>query len=462
MKLSYPIVIYVILALYLNLISLFSELGVDAGACLTGSQAILNGKIMYLDFIDHKPPGIYYLFALFLEFWNSVWMIKFSLIIFNMGSSCIVYLIAKKLWDKYTGMIAGIFYITGLIVYNGYIVIIEPYMSFFILSAILVYINFRESKELKYLFLSGILVGIATLIKQPALFILFGLILNTKIRNSFYLLLGFLIPIISTISYFYLNGSMLNLIYSIFYLNADFYKLSGIGMFLYYNILSNFTVFPLLWVLTLYGITMYSNNNIKLLATLLIFSFVPVLIGHGATYYIGILPFASLIATYSIKCLSATINEKQQRFAIILVLFMSLSVLAQIGIQVVYINSRNINDEIEIAGYISSNTNKNESIFIMPADAEYYFLSDRYPMGKNYWLLPISKNKTWTQESIIRELEVTKLRYIIVRNRPGVDEIMSEIYTYIDKNYQVDKVFIKKNVITGYNLSEVFIYKRNL
>ena len=35
----------------------------DAGAYLAVADAILAGKLPYRDLFDHKPPGIYYLFA---------------------------------------------------------------------------------------------------------------------------------------------------------------------------------------------------------------------------------------------------------------------------------------------------------------------------------------------------------------------------------------------------------------
>lgn len=462
------------ITLYLTYLSLFGELGVDGGAYLTVSQGILRGQLPYVDFIDHKPPGIYYIFALFLWVWNSVWMIKISLILINLSTAFILYLIATKLWNGYTGVIAGLFYLTGLIIYNGYMVLIEPYMSFFISLSFFGYVLFYQSKEPKYLFLSGLMVGIATILKQPALFLFFGLLLcinlinqTRNLKNNTYLVSGFSIPILITTIYFYINGALEDLIFNVFTLNAGFYKFSGVAEFLYYNILANFNMFPLLWLLTISGVAITARhwrqiNHPSIISILLLFSFAPVMTGHGASYYIGILPFASLLAAHVSGCSLTAIGKNQKTFAIVLILFLSLPVLAQIGTQVIYFKSHNLNDEIQIANYIKANTDKEEKIFVMPADAEYYFLSDREPMGKNYWILPISQNKTWSQESIIHQIKEQKINYILIRHRVEIDEKIPEIYNYINRSYQIEKEFINKNIITGEVLpvSWVLVYKR--
>ncbi|MDP2752776.1 MAG: glycosyltransferase family 39 protein, partial [Nitrospirota bacterium] len=321
------LVLGAVITLYLSFLSLFGELGVDGGGYLTISQGILRGQLPYLDFIDHKPPGIYYIFALFLSIWNSIWMIKISLIVINLSTAFVIYLIATKLWNEYTGVIAGLFYLTGLIIYNGHMVLTEPFMAFFISLSLLGYVLFHQSKEPKYLFFTGMMIGIAAIIKQPVVFLIIGLMLcmNLKIqtrnlKNNIYLLSGVSIPIIITITYFYLNGVVDDLIFNIFYLNTGFYKVSGVAEFFYYNLLENFYLFPLLWALAIYGMATATRhwrptNPLLMISILMIVSFAPVMTGHGASYYIGILPFASLLAAYVSGCSLSVIGKNQKTFA---------------------------------------------------------------------------------------------------------------------------------------------------
>lgn len=133
---------------------------------------------------------------------------------------------------------------------------------------------------------------------------------------------------------------------------------------------------------------------------------------HASNYLIPALAFASLLAGYMFVIITATINTTQspdfKLVAWVVILILTIPVVMQTGVALIYLQSYNLNDELIIADYIKSHTELNEKIFVMPADAEYYFLSNREPASKNYWLLDITKNLTWTENSVIDELKEQK------------------------------------------------------
>jgi hypothetical protein len=161
--------LYIILfILTIHIALLFTPTGVDGGGYLTYSQNILKGKLPYIDFIEHKPPGLSYLLGAFLLIKDSIYTIKISLLLFNIATAAVIFTIGSKLGNRDTGLIAGIIYLSGLIVYNGYTILVEPYMTFFMAMAALCFIHYHKTGKSSYLLMCGFLVGISVLFKQPA------------------------------------------------------------------------------------------------------------------------------------------------------------------------------------------------------------------------------------------------------------------------------------------------------
>lgn len=186
---------------------------------LTLGEAIKQGKTLYLEIHDNKPPLLYIMaaltgsvfwFRMVLAFWNTI-----TIYVFYKLS---VFLFPKKAnLQKLSVFIFAI--LTTIPLLEGNIANAENFM---ILPTILAfYLLLTKRNTFKLLFISGLLLSAASLFKIPAAFELpviffYWLItekkLNTKtILNISYKFLiivaGFLLPILLSILYYYAKGA---------------------------------------------------------------------------------------------------------------------------------------------------------------------------------------------------------------------------------------------------------------
>jgi hypothetical protein len=414
---------------------------------------------------------------------NSIYAAKLGTMLFNMATALILFFIGKKLWNKEVGILSGIFYLTGLLVYGGNYILTEPFLAFFSSLAILCFVAHYYTKKHSYLFLSGIAIGISMLFKQTGILTLFGIFffylfemvmskrICVYIKNSAILFIGFLLPIILTLFYFYSVNVLNDLIYCVFSINLHSYPISGVVAFLYGNYNGLF-YFPLIWILSISGIVIamahiskasYNKNHKGIfISIMLIFSAIPLVIKQYPHYYIQILPLASLLASYTMFELKEPIksileSDRLKIVAIIVILVLIAPTLEHISRETYVIKSCNLNDNIKVGDYIKSHTKPNEKILVT-GQPKYYFLSDREPMNKNIYLFPINKNNTYTEESVIQGLKNEKIRYVLVRVHGFKNKKIEE---YIQDNYELKKEFGKKrNVITGQYEPITKVYKK--
>jgi 4-amino-4-deoxy-L-arabinose transferase-like glycosyltransferase len=474
----------IVIIAILHIIFLFKPVSTDAGAFLTIALGILKGNLPYVNYFDHKPPGVYYLLASFLSLENSIYAAKLGTMLFNMATAITLFFIGKKLWNEQVGILSSIFYLAGLLVYEGCYILTEPFLAFFSSLAILCFVEYYSTKKYSYLFLSGIMIGISMLFKQTGILTLFGIFffyllgiirskqVNIYIKNDIILSIGFLLPIVLTVFYFYSVNALNDLIYCVFSVNLHSYPTAGVLTFLYCNYLNIFQ-FPLIWILSISGVVIavvhhfkaYDNKNQNkeiFISILFVFSAIPIVIRQYPHYYIQILPFASLLASYTIFKLKEPMksifeSDRLKIVAIFVILVLLAPTLVQISIGTYSLKSYNLNDEMKIADYIKSHTKPDEKIFVT-GQPKYYFLSDREPMNKNIYLFPINLNNTYTEESIIQNLKNEKIRYVLVsRVRDFKDK---KIDKYIQDNYELKKEFCKRGVITGQHEPITKVYKK--
>jgi hypothetical protein len=87
----------------------------DNGSFLHVGRLILQGKLLYLNVWDSKPPGIFYLNALGLWLgrdtrWG-VWLLQF---VFRFATAVIGYRLLRKAWQPGAAVFGMIFWIWGL------------------------------------------------------------------------------------------------------------------------------------------------------------------------------------------------------------------------------------------------------------------------------------------------------------------------------------------------------------
>jgi hypothetical protein len=140
----------------------------QATYCYIG-QRLWEGKRLYLDLWDNKPPGIFYLYAVIVKvFGNVMWSVGLVDILWLLIVSCLIFKFAEKYLGTAPAVIAVIIHATWR-AWSGYWDAAQP-ENFLILLVFAAYFLscYKGKAWWLYEFLSGILFGAAFWLKYNA------------------------------------------------------------------------------------------------------------------------------------------------------------------------------------------------------------------------------------------------------------------------------------------------------
>ena len=205
----------------------------DEGIYQVLGDAINNGRLLYLEIWDNKPPLLYWLYGIFS---SDQFTVRLASLIFGILTVFVFYLLSRKIFRNgkisfiSTALLAVLL---GSPLLEGNIANAENFMLLPILGGALLVFN------LSSLFLAGILLGIAFLFKIVAIFdfaafFLFLLLLFMKIKKinrknilsvikkEAFFSLGFSLPILVTALFFFLSGAFSPFFKAAFLANVDY------------------------------------------------------------------------------------------------------------------------------------------------------------------------------------------------------------------------------------------------
>ncbi len=190
----------------------------DEGEYAYAGMMILRGQLPYVDFYNMKLPGVYCLYALvFKLFGQSVAVIRYFLLFVNLLTTFFVFKAAQNWLSRSAAWWAsGIFLLLSFAFHaQGWIANCEQFVNLFVAVSLL----FLTKKWLPLnLFLCGLMLGLATLMKQhafhfaffPAFLLLKQLFDERKIgewlRDCFSFGLGYALPLVATVAFFWQKG----------------------------------------------------------------------------------------------------------------------------------------------------------------------------------------------------------------------------------------------------------------
>jgi len=185
------------------LVHLFFAVDRDGGTFLTIAQGLLDGRLPYRDFFDHKPPGIYYALSVPLALSKgSIWAAKVFLLLVAMSTLGLVAWALRALGTDYGAIWWSIaFGALGWVVYQGYTLVTETLMACMVAGALIPLISDKPRVGL-----AGFLIGLATLFKQPALLFLIPLLVYTLIVRPMWALWKVVIGFAAAL---FIGGSLL-------------------------------------------------------------------------------------------------------------------------------------------------------------------------------------------------------------------------------------------------------------
>ena len=195
----------------------------DEGVYAYIGWGMFKGLVPYKDIFDHKPPGIYVLYALsFLLFGTSGVSIKVFGTIYTLGTVLAVFFVARRLAGSTAGCLTALLYAVfscGPRIEGGG-VNTEVFMALPYTLAAYSMLKAVETDRGKHYFLVGVWTGIACTIKQVAvvnllwvgvyfLFYVWRLkkwnAVTHSVKNGVLVAVGSILPWIPFIFYFYLK-----------------------------------------------------------------------------------------------------------------------------------------------------------------------------------------------------------------------------------------------------------------
>lgn len=393
---------------------------------------IAKGKLPFLDFIENKPPGIYYLLSIPARIfgWNilpaillmrAVDLLNFILFwrLSNFFSQNRIF----KLLGIFSFILA--YYQLFPAGYEG--VYVEPVQMLFVQYAYLKYLKKEK------LFLVAALISLATIFRQVApleLLLFLGLIvtssqsISNKFSKSFEIALGFIAPLLIFVLIAFWQNWLAAMWKYVFTWNMHYSLSSGSAYSRALPIIKESVLLPGLSLIVLCSLlfiflfirNLFSRKNTELEKFLLFSLIVNFIQIWPATYrfYHHFLPWTvslSLILVYSLNKFS----PKLLSFIQAPLIFVQTCILILFCFEF-YNNSRQVDEKNEIlkrvAEWTKQNTNENDYILAWGFRPELYLLAERHTASvfSHYYMLtnyaesfmPLDQEDRWRFDLDIR------------------------------------------------------------
>ena len=421
------------------LVHLFFALDRDGGTFLTIAQGLLDGRLPYRDFFDHKPPGIYYALSVPLALSKgSVWAAKVFLLLVAVGTLGLIAWALRTLRTDHRAVWWSIaFGALGWVVYQGYTLVTETLMACMVAGAL---ISLTSDKP--RVGLAGFLIGLATLFKQPALLFLIPLLVYTSLVCPVWApwkaIIGFAAAL-------FIGGSLLIAL--------------GIGRNAWEQVvLANLLAPPIgelreiikgdfqrflegspLWVTAgLPLLSQFRDRRILLLASMLAMAWLPALLNPTPHYLLPAVPIAATLAGMGIRELEQYLANRLAPALVLLTLFpLWVSTLFPTAAAFSHMA---LFQQIQAGWTLANLSNPDEPILVVAAEPQYYFLAHRYPPGKDLYLLAINYTPQKEME-MIGHLQSGQVSVIATVDTPPTSRYASRIRTYVETHCRLAASF---------------------
>ena len=429
----------------------YTHTAFDSGVFLYSGQQLLNGKIMYKDFYEVKPPVIFLINAVGLSFdigRLGVWLLEFILLaiailyffnsIFKIG----------KLWPAFlTSLILVILLRTPEILSYGNLS--EVYSTGFIILLLTFSINnFPSDKNYKWI-IAGILSSVIFLTKQSTISMIIAvffvlvvrLIIEKNKKNVLlkiiFFIVGIIISILSLLAILLSFGILKDFLDCVFKYTLAYASNSAIGflstikimivsIFVNYNLgnLLIISIISAILFLTIKNVNIRENSSLKNLSILVLFGLPIELILIASPgkffnhYFYPMIPYLAIGFFIFIFFIFENFVQKRTNFQklliVILIFFFtgmqfSLYAVAKEYKKLINFNRSEFlhanynqykNDEDKTALFLKD-LSKDKSIFFWGGEPKYYFLTGKTSAVKFVPLFPIFNEKYFTENNFM-------------------------------------------------------------
>ncbi|MBI3091634.1 MAG: glycosyltransferase family 39 protein [Candidatus Tectomicrobia bacterium] len=432
----------------------------DEGENAYMAQLLLKGYPPYTLAYQYKLPGVYFAYALIMGLFGQTLVgIHLGLLLINAGTTLLLWRLGRRLFDEEIGLLAAASFallslsrsVQGIFAQAEHFVVLPA------LAGLLLLLRGMESGKASAIALSGLLLGLGFLMKQPGfLFVLLGIALplityadspgKRRLRQAALVAATASLPLLGTCVALWLTGAFEKFWFWTF-TYAKEYVVSlplAVGA---RQLQSNggriVAAAPLLWGLAGVGLVSLAWpcawRSARTMWLVVIASFLATTPGYffRPHYFVLLLPAAALLVGLGVRALQrlagrqaalrrrlppnaaraigvgimllallqGVVNERRYLFA----------VTPQEATRATY-GLNPFPESLVIADYIKARTTKEDRIAVLGSEPQIYFYADRLSATGYIHLYALMQDYPFArrmQEEMIREIEAAAPRYIV-------------------------------------------------
>jgi hypothetical protein len=452
----------------------------DEGEYAYMGQLMLQGIPPYQLAANMKFPGTHAAYALIMAIFGQTTVgIHVGFLLVNAGAVVLVFFLGKRLLDTTAGLVAAASYavlsigwsVLGMAAHATHFVVLPA------LGATLLLLQWSESRRPMVLFASGLLYGVAVLMKQPGLFFavfggLYVIWIGRRERERFGRLgvfgTGVALPLAVTCLILWRAG-----VFATFWFWTVSYgskygtvttlseAAQNLGVVVPNILEANWGI----WLLAAAGLVLAWRNTVSrgfalFASALVVCSLLAVSVGFYFRdhYFVLLLPAVALLAGAAVHLLQPVMGRTLPALLVAGALLFSLidqrRFLFEMSPAEVSRELHGPNPFPEAAGiaeYIAGHSGKDARLAVLGSEPEIFFLARRHSATSyiyTYGLMEPQPYALQMQNEMIRDLEAARPEYVVVVNiatswlkRPASPTHLEDWWgAYGDQHYQVDGI----------------------
>ena len=466
----------------------------DEGEYAYAGQLILQGIPPYELAYNMKLPGTYAAYALVMAvFGETPAGIHYGVILVNASSILLVFLIARKLFDSTSGVVAAATF--GLFTIRPQLIGLAGHATHFVtlaaLAAIYLLLKASGSSRSWLYFWSGVCAGLALLMKQPGVF--FGIFLGlyfcwsewagsgqwrTFARKLFCYSTGAILPYAFTCAILWRAGVFATFwFWTVSYAKAygmEIKPFDGTNLDGLHQLANRMELqkehFGIIWFLIVFGMAAFLwdkklKQHAVFMTGLLAFSFLAISVGfyYRGHYFIMIYPVLAILAgvgTNSLAKLAARARFPKAVAAVPIIVFGLAFVNSVYAERKAYFlddphevcryvyGANPFPEALGIGEYIRQHSASNARIAVLGSEPEIYFYAQRHSATGYIYTYPLVEEQRYgsvMQAEMIREIESVKPEFFVYvlmheswNTREHADtHILDWTESYIREHYQL-------------------------
>lgn len=463
----------------------------DEGEYAYAGQLMLEHIPPYKFAYNMKLPGTYAAYAVLMAIFGETDRgIHLGVLFVNAGTIVLVFLLGSRLFGRTAGVVAAATY--GLLSTHQQTLGFAGHATHFVIisaiAGLIVLLRAIERDRASLFFWSGMLFGIAFLMKQPGIFFGafgFAYLLFIYVRRpvvdwawiakcSGIFLGGCALPFGLTCLWLWRDGVFPSFWFWTFSYARQYSSLISLadGWDLFtYHFVPLFYAASGVWIIALVGLTAFIWNapvrkHAALIVGWLVFSFFAVSSGlyFRSHYFIMLLPAIALLTGLAVVSAKDVLHSKAAKpwfSAIPLIAFLfgwgwAVGKNAKFYFRMtpieachaVYINSPFI-EAVPIAQYLQQHTSPSDRLAVLGSEPEIFFYAHRLSASGYIYMYGLMENQPYwerMQKQMIEEIEANRPAYVIYSNHPAtwlttmgssrMAPFMNWATAYVKNNYE--------------------------